>query len=188
MGCGSSAATPVAPVSSNPRFIDISGPEKSGHNHSYECFPVGQEVEQTQQSSKFAEAIIATDIKGDGWWWPGGFQNTRLILIFLFYTFGNPARGFQTKIRCASDLTARNKNLESEVIWSFFAAKCHEKFHQQSRFSTDFYQVRACTVYRESYTAGILVESQIEFLPQGNEDQGLTLYFQWTCKPYLVEY
>jgi hypothetical protein len=63
MGCGSSAATPVAPVSSNSRFVDISGPVKSGQDQIHESIL----VDQVDLSSKLAETTITTDIKGDGW-------------------------------------------------------------------------------------------------------------------------
>jgi hypothetical protein len=64
MGCGSSAATPVAPIASNPRFMDISGPVKLGQDHFHESILVDQEVDL---SSKLAETTVTTDIKGDGW-------------------------------------------------------------------------------------------------------------------------
>jgi hypothetical protein len=65
MGCGSSTATPAAsPVSTNPRFIDISGQVRSGQDHFQESIIADQEV---ILSSKFSETKIATDVKGDGW-------------------------------------------------------------------------------------------------------------------------
>ena len=66
MGCGSSTATPVAPtnLSSNPRFMDIAGPVRAGQDHCHESILADQEVEF---NSKFAETIIATNVKGDGW-------------------------------------------------------------------------------------------------------------------------